>query len=204
MNKPLILLAALALGGCARNPDFPSWAMIVGSLIVSMPAALKIRMVEPSAQWLGDSIPVWLVFFLALLLAACSPAQAAPLDMDLLRDVAVREQENNFGTGCPDGEDGEIGCWQVKLGTARQVGFTGARWELRLFNRAWASEILRRCARRHGWRAQPLTAIAQCYGGGLKAVVGKRGAKFGYAQQVSHRYYAALMEQRRELLARAR
>ena len=159
-------------------------------------------------------IPSWVLAVLAgcagaaigllLIAVTCKVSHAADLDLDLLRDRAIYAQESSSGRDCEDGADGEVGCWQVKLATARQVGFTGGTAELRRFNQAWASEILRQCAARHRRNRAPLRAAAQCYNAGLRAPVGKGAPGFAYAQQVAHRYYAALVSGPRELYARAR
>lgn len=146
----------------------------------------------------------WLIALGSLpwLVSAC---RAEPLNLTLLQEYAIKLQESEGERLCgiAHGKDGEIGCYQFKPGTARQIGFDDPSWKMWLpeNQRAIASEIIRQCAARR-WR-YPLMAIAVCYNQGLRAPVGKGHDGFAYGQEVAMRYYAELMARaKRDVLPR--
>lgn len=159
-----------------------------------------------------------LTILLALALAHCSyscdlkigpkAAHAADsgIDLRLMLEHAIRLQESGGERDCTiaRGGNGEIGCYQIKSGTARQFGFSGPTWLLWLpeINRAWASEILRQCARRYHRNRYPLRATGQCYNQGFRADVGKGHDGFAYGQRVADRYHGAEIARAKQLTAR--
>ena len=203
MNPLLLLALALGLlGGCVLDrvdqplSIFGAHAMCAGTALLFL-------------VWSPRNALKWLVVLgsAGVLLSCAPPAQAAePIDLRLMLERAVRLQESGGEADCTitPGAAGEIGCYQIKAGTARQVGFTGPAWMLWIpdFNRAWASEILRQCAHRHRRNRYPLRAIGQCYNQGFRARVGKGHDGFAYGQRVADRYHAALLARAKQLTAR--
>lgn len=132
-----------------------------------------------------------LVLILLVALAVEGTARANEIDLSLLRDTicdfetrGVRDRD----LGEP-GPAGEIGRCQVRVSTARQLGFKG-HWTLLLlpgFSEAWAMQKLRHCNRR------TIFALAFCYNAGRNARIDKDHAAWGYAYQVRQIYYRAVL-----------
>lgn len=131
----------------------------------------------------------------AMGLTTCARATEA-LDLKLLRDV-ICEHETR---GVPErdliepGPAGEIGRCQIRISTARQLGFRG-HWTLLLlpaFNEAWAAEKVRMGFKRHG----TIFGTAFFYNRGKRPIT-KNDAGWSYAAQVSKEYNRRLFERAR-------
>ena len=157
------------------------------------------------------------ILILAIILLAIGcvpiPAPADEIDMPLLRDTICEFETRGLEDRdfSEPGPFGEIGRCQVRISTARELGFTG-NWTLLMiphYNEVWAKAKLDKCAKRiwrfdddEGTRTE-VFGLAFAYNAGCRAKISKDHAAWGYAYQVRARYYSALFN-RQKMLALAR
>ena len=188
MRIAMILLAALVLGGCVGGGVLADLGWTWTATVLICVGAAFFVYGTPFTR----SFPNWaVILFLAFVLVACSSAQAAEIDLPLLRDTICDHETRGVkdrDLGEP-GPFGEIGRCQIRVSTARQLGMT-SHWSWLLipaFNEDMALRKLNHCNRR------TVFALAFCFNAGKQARIDKDHRAWGYAYQVRQNYYRALL-----------
>ena len=212
MRLTLAILMAAGLGGCTGGivllafSSLPEWVVGVGVVTAIW---ITFAGVASGGMFLEDTVtPTWaalvlIVLLLAVLLAACSPAYGAEIDMPLLRDTICHKEIRTMSAPyIGDGGESHGNC-QMGIGTAHWIipyavkrGYVphymlsirhnkevlAAVMHVDFIAEGLADAYLEKIARRERTR-DPLV-LAYHYNGGHNSAFGAKPDAMAYAREV--------------------